>query len=81
MMPLLVLVGFLEGLLPRPWHLIGVGMAAVFWTLTLVLAGLIELGDRDAVAGATALAFVNALVGMAVALWLKRLVRLVVQAV
>ena len=81
MLPGIILVGFLDGLLPKPWPLIGVGIVAVFWALAPVVSGNIALSDRDALVGATMLALLNAVVGMAVALWLKRLVRLVAQAV
>jgi hypothetical protein len=74
MMPLLILVGFLEGLLPRPWNLIGAGLAAAFWTLALVLQDRLAVGDRDAVAGVIALGFVNAFVGMLVAVRLRGIV-------
>ena len=74
MLPGLILVGFLEGLLPKPWNVIGVGLVAASWTLALVLGGSPSIGDRDAVVGVTALAFVNALLGMVVGVRLRRIV-------
>lgn len=67
MLPGLILVGFLQGLLPKPWNVIGVGLTAGLWTPTLILGDSLSIGNRDAVAGATALAFANAFVGMIVA--------------
>ena len=74
MLPGLILVGFLEGLLPKPWNVIGVGLVAVFWTLALLLGGNVEIGDRDAVFGAAVLAFVNGFLGMVVGVRLRGMV-------
>ena len=74
MLPALILIGFLEGLLPKPWNVIGVGLTAVFWTLTLLLQDTLAMGDRDALVGATALAFVNAFLGMVVAVRFRGIV-------
>jgi hypothetical protein len=78
MLPGLILVGFLEGLLPKPWNVIGAGLTAVFWMLTLVLGESLSIGDRDAVVGGAALALANAFLGMVVGV---RLRGIVVQAV
>lgn len=74
MLPGLILVGFLEGLLPKPWNVIGVGMVAVFWTLTLVLQDNLAISDHEAMVGATTLAFANAFLGMVVAVRLRGIV-------
>ena len=74
MLPALILVGFLEGLLPKPWNVIGVGLVTAFWTLALVLRGNLAISDLDAMAGAAMLAFTNAFLGMVVALRLRGIV-------
>ena len=74
MLPGLIVIGFVEGLLPKPWNVIGAGFTAAFWTLTLILGDSFAAGDRDAVAGATALALVNAFLGMVVGVRLRGIV-------
>ena len=74
MLPGLIFIGFLQGLLPRPWNVIGAGLTAGFWTLALILGDNLAAGDRDAIAGATALALVNAFLGMGVGVRLRGIV-------
>ncbi len=78
MLPALILVGFLEGLLPKHWNVIGVGLVTAFWTLALVLRGNLAISDLDAMAGTAMLAFANAFLGMVVA---RRLSGIVLRAV
>ena len=54
--------------------MIGVGLIALFWTLTLALQGSLTIGDGEAVAGVLALALVNAFLGMIVGVRLRGIV-------
>jgi hypothetical protein len=75
MIPTMVVIGLLVGILPRPWHVVGFGLAVVAWPPLLVQAGSVGLGDVAGLIGAGALAALNVAIGAVVTRRLLRLPR------
>ena len=75
MIPTLILVGAIVGILPRPWFVAGLVIAAIAWPVLLVSSGTVRPTDVEGMLGAFALAAVNAAVGAVITRTLVRLVR------
>lgn len=64
MIPTMILVGLFVGLLPRPWYLLGVVLAACGWAVLLVQTGVVAASDYTILLGGFVLALLNVLVGV-----------------
>ena len=67
MIPTMILIGLVVGSLPKPWYLVGFGIATVAWPLLLIWSDILQASEIASVLIALALAAVNAAVGVAVA--------------
>ena len=77
MIPTMILIGLAVGSLPRPWWVVGFGIAPIAWPFLLIWSDVLQASEVASVLIALALAAVNAAVGVAVA----RGVAVVVRAV
>ena len=66
MIPTMILVGLVIGLLPKPWYIVGLAVAVVFWPLLLLATGTIETGETANIIGAAALALQNTVIGLVI---------------
>ena len=70
MIPTIMLAGFIVGVLPRMWALIGVIILTLLWPIHLAISGVTSTFGETASAGA--LAFANAIVGAAISRYIAR---------
>jgi hypothetical protein len=66
MIPTMILIGLVIGLLPKPWYLVGLATAVVFWPVLLLATGTIETGETAEIVGAAALALQNTVIGLVI---------------
>ena len=67
MIPTMILIGLAIGSLPRPWWVVGFGIATIGWPLLLIWSEVLQASEVASVLIAMALAAVNTAVGVAVA--------------
>jgi hypothetical protein len=60
-----ILIGVVVGLLPRPWFLVGLVVAAVAWPIGRVVSGTVEFGVPNMV-GEAAISGINLALGAVV---------------
>jgi hypothetical protein len=65
MTPTFILIGVVVGLLPRPWFLVGLVVAAVAWPIGRVVSGTVELDILNMV-GEGAICGINLALGAVV---------------
>jgi hypothetical protein len=66
MIPTMILVGLAIGILPRPWYIVGLAAAVVFWPALLLAIGTIEPNETANIVGAAALALQNTVIGIVI---------------
>jgi hypothetical protein len=62
----MILIGLVIGLLPKPWYIVGLAAAVIFWPLLLLATGTIETAETAEIAGAAALALQNTVIGLVI---------------
>ncbi len=67
MIPTMIFIGLAVGSLPRPWWVVGLGIASVGWPVLLIWSDILQASEVANVLLAMVLAAVNAAVGVAVA--------------
>ncbi len=77
MIPTMILIGLALGSLPRPWWVVGFGIATIAWPLLLIWSDVLQASEVANVLIAMALAAVNAAIGVAVARGVAAVVRAV----
>jgi hypothetical protein len=65
MVPTFILIGVVVGLLPRPWFLVGIVVAALAWPVGRVISGTVEF-DIPNMAGEAAISGINLALGAVV---------------
>ena len=65
MTPTFILIGVVVGLLPRPWFLVGLVVAAVAWPIGRVVTGTVEV-DVPNMVGEAAICGINLALGAVV---------------
>jgi hypothetical protein len=73
MIPTMIAIGFLAGLLPRPWYLAGIAIGAAAWPLLRIVSAAAPI-DGPSMIGEFAIAVINAAVGAVLARLLVNIV-------
>jgi hypothetical protein len=62
MVPTFILIGVIVGLLPRPWFLVGIAVAAMAWPIYRVVSGAAEI-DVPSMVGEVVISAINLALG------------------